>query len=159
MRTKSDCQKNAKIAPFHHRVCDLHALPSVSHVTVSVCDLGHAAAFYDAPLIPLGLVRRPVTLDGGPPSLCWDQPGADLPRFYAYVPFDGQPCSHGNGAMLAFLAPSIDAVEQAYAAALQHGATDEGMPGFRQRYGPGYFGAYLRDPDGKKLHIVYRPQA
>lgn len=130
-----------------------------SHVTVGVSDLDRAARFYDALLLPLGLARRPVDPDGGPPSLCWIQPGAGLPRFYAYLPFDGRPCSAGNGGMVAFLAPSPAAVEQAHAAAMAQGGADEGAPGPRPRYGPGYFGAYLRDPDGNKLHVAHRPDA
>ena len=130
-----------------------------SHITVGVGDLDRAASFYDALLVPLGLAPRPVTPDGGPPSLCWHEPGAGLPRFYAYLPFDGQPCSHGNGSMVAFLAPSVEAVELAYARAMSRGGTDAGAPGPREHYGPGYCGAYLRDPDGNKIHVVYRPDA
>jgi hypothetical protein len=33
---------------------------------------------------------------------------------------------------------------------------DEGAPGPRPHYGNGYYGAYLRDPDGNKIHLVYR---
>lgn len=127
-----------------------------SHVTVGVSDLDRAASFYDAVLAPLGLVQRPVTPDGGPPSRCWHQPGVSLPRFYAYLPFDGQPCSHGNGGMVAFFAPSVEAVERAYAEGIQHGGTDDGAPGPRPHYGPDYYGAYLRDPDGNKVHVVHR---
>ncbi|PJI87693.1 hypothetical protein [Sphingomonas koreensis] len=100
-----------------------------SHVTVGVSDLDRAGSFYDALLVPLGLARRPVTPDGGPPSLCWHRPGTNLPRFYAYLPFDGQPSSYGNGSMTAFLAPSIEAVELAHAQAMRHGGTDEGHQG------------------------------
>jgi len=50
-----------------------------SHVTVGVSDLDRAGSFYDALLVPLGLARRPVTPDGGPPSLCWHRPGTSLP--------------------------------------------------------------------------------
>jgi catechol 2,3-dioxygenase-like lactoylglutathione lyase family enzyme len=130
-----------------------------SHITVGVSDLDRAALFYDALLTPLGLTRRPVTPDGGPPSLCWHLPGTGLPRFYAYLPFDGNSCSPGNGSMIAFLAPSIEGVEQSYADAMQQGGLDEGPPGQRQHYGPGYFGAYLRDPDGNKVHVVYRTES
>lgn len=127
-----------------------------SHITVGVSDLDRAGLFYDALLGPLGLVRRPVRPDGGPPSLCWNQSGDSLPRFYAYLPYDGQPCSAGNGGMIAFLAPSTDAIERAYAGAMAHGGVDDGAPGPRPQYGPGYFGAYLRDPDGNKVHLVHR---
>lgn len=61
--------------------------------------------------------------------------------------------------MTAFLAPSVEAVELAHAQAMRHGGIDEGAPGPRPHYGTGYFGAYLRDPDGNKIHIVHRPEA
>ena len=64
--------------------------------------------------------------------------------------------SAGNGSMVAFLAPSQDAVHTAYTDGLAHGGRDEGAPGPRPQYGKGYYGAYLRDPDGNKIHIVHR---
>jgi catechol 2,3-dioxygenase-like lactoylglutathione lyase family enzyme len=130
-----------------------------SHITVGVSDLARAGSFYDALLAPLGLAQRPVTPDGGPSALCWHRPGAGLPYFYAYQPFDGQPCSAGNGSMAAFLAPSVDAVRAAHAAAMRMGARDAGAPGPRAQYGAGYFGAYVCDPDGNKIHIVHRLDA
>jgi catechol 2,3-dioxygenase-like lactoylglutathione lyase family enzyme len=130
-----------------------------SHVTVGVSDLARAGTFYDALLLPLGLVRRPVTPDGGPAALCWHEPDLLLPRFYAYLPYDRRPCSAGNGTMVAFLAPSPDAVEQSHAGGIGTGGVDDGPPGPREQYGPDYFGAYLRDPDGNKIHIVCRGPA
>lgn len=127
-----------------------------SHVTVGCSDLGRATLFYDAVLEPLGLVQRPVTPDGGPASSCWIGPGQALPRFYVYEPFDRKPASVGNGSMVAFLAPASAAVDRAYAAGLAAGGTDEGAPGPRPHYGDGYYGAYLRDPDGNKVHVVFR---
>ncbi|UZE22078.1 VOC family protein [Pseudomonas sp. B21-056] len=127
-----------------------------SHVTVGTQDLEQAGHFYDAILAPLGLKRRAVVPDGGPASLCWVTGVAPLPRFYVYTPRNGDPSTIGNGSMVAFLASSKDAVEQAYAAGLAKGGTDEGEPGPRPHYGDGYFGAYLRDPDGNKVHIVHR---
>lgn len=127
-----------------------------SHVTVGVSDLEQAASFYDALLSPLGLTRRRVVPDGGPPSRCWHRQGDALPRFYVYLPFDGQPCAPGNGSMVAFLAPSIAAVKRAHAEGLKAGGTDDGPPGPRSHYGAGYYGAYLRDPDGNKIHVVQR---
>ncbi|HEV2501539.1 MAG TPA: VOC family protein [Mesorhizobium sp.] len=127
-----------------------------SHVTVGVSDLGRAERFYDAVLLPLELRRRPVTPDGGPASACWVGKDHTLPRFYAYIPFDGRPANPGNGSMVAFLAPSPEAVSIAHAAGVATGGSDEGAPGPRPHYGDGYFGAYLRDPDGNKVHIVHR---
>ncbi|CAB3627682.1 VOC family protein [Achromobacter pestifer] len=127
-----------------------------SHVTVGCRDMVRAAAFYDAVLFPLGLQRRPVTPDGGPISICWITPGQTLPRFYVYMPFDGKPATAGNGSMVAFQAPTSAAVDAAHAAGIAAHGTDDGPPGPRPHYGNGYYGAYLRDPDGNKIHLVCR---
>ena len=127
-----------------------------SHITVGTQDLDRACAFYDAVLIPLGLRRRTVVPDGGPAAACWVAPDHALPRFYVYMPFDRQPASVGNGSMVAFLAPSAEVVVSGYAGGIAAGGTDEGPPGERPHYARGYFGAYLRDPDGNKVHLVYR---
>jgi catechol 2,3-dioxygenase-like lactoylglutathione lyase family enzyme len=127
-----------------------------SHVTVGCRNLEHAAAFYDVVLMPIGLVRRPVTPDGGPAAACWIMPNHPLPRFYVYMPFDRKAATVGNGTMVAFLAPSPEAVDAAFAAGLLAGGSEEGRPGPRPHYGDGYYGAYLRDPDGNKIHIAYR---
>lgn len=127
-----------------------------SHITVGARHLGRAGHFYDAVLTPLGLTRRIVSPDGGPAALCWVDAHASLPRFYVYSPFNGEPATAGNGSMVAFLAPSIEAVNAAYVDGLAQGGCDDGAPGFRPHYGNGYYGAYLRDPDGNKVHIVHR---
>ncbi len=135
---------------------ETNQLTMFSHFTVGCRDLDRATAFYDAVLTPLGLARRPVTPDGAPAAACWILPGLPLPRFYVYMPFDRNPASAGNGCMVAFLAPAPAAVDAAYAAGLAALGSDEGAPGPRPHYGEGYYGAYLRDPDGNKVHIVYR---
>lgn len=127
-----------------------------SHVTVGCRDIDKAVVFYDAILGAVGLKRRVVTPDGGPAAACWIEPGRTLPSFYVYMPFNRKPATVGNGSMVAFSAPSIAAVDTAYAAGVDAGGTDEGVPGPRLHYGTGYCGAYLRDPDGNKVHVVYR---
>jgi catechol 2,3-dioxygenase-like lactoylglutathione lyase family enzyme len=127
-----------------------------SHVTLGVRDLDAAGVFYDSVLALLGLVRRRIDPDGGPRALCWIRPDMMLPRFYVYEPFDGNPATAGNGTMVAFEAPNTAAVDRAYSAGIANGGSDEGPPGPRPHYGDGYYGAYLRDPDGNKLHVVYR---
>lgn len=127
-----------------------------SHVTVGCSDLERSSRFYDAVLLPLGFRQRAVAPDGGPAAACWVHPDKVLPRFYVYMPYDGQPMSIGNGSMVAFLAPSKSAVNAAFAAAMNTGGQDEGAPGPRPQYGAGYYGAYVRDPDGNKIHLAYR---
>ena len=127
-----------------------------SHITVGSNDLNRAEVFYNAVLTPLGLRQRKVIFDSGPRSLCWVGSKHPLPRFYVYQPFDGAPASVGNGGMVAFLAATISAVDEAYYAGITAKGVDDGAPGPRDHYGVGYYGAYLRDPDGNKIHIAYR---
>lgn len=126
-----------------------------SHVMLGANDIGRLANFYDALLAPLGLRRRAGT-GGGPPYACWAHPDERLPHFFIQHPIDGAAATVGNGVMLAFLAPDHAAVDTAYAAGLAAGGTDAGTPGLRPHYGAGYYGAYLRDPEGNKVHVVVR---
>jgi len=127
-----------------------------SHVTLGAEDLDAARRFYDALLTPLGLERREMNPDGGAVGLCWRRSGERTPWFFVFQPYDGRPASAGNGTMAAFLAPSEEAVRAAYAAATIAGGRCEGPPGERAHYAPGYYGAYLRDPAGNKVHVVHR---
>jgi len=56
--------------------------------------------------------------------------------------------------MVAFLADTRAAVDEAFVTALLHGGTSEGAPGLRPAYHEHYHGAYFRDPDGNKLCVV-----
>ncbi|MES2255468.1 MAG: VOC family protein [Pseudomonadota bacterium] len=127
-----------------------------SHVTVGCRDMARACMFYDAVLSELGFSRRIVVADGGPQAACWVVPGQQIPRFYVYMPFNGLLATGGNGSMVAFSASSVEAVNYAYAAGMRNGGTCEGVPNPRPRYGDGYYGGYLRDPDANKLHLVFR---
>ena len=127
-----------------------------SHITIGTTDLKSAERFYNLLLSPLGFKQRRVSADGGPSSCCWVVGNDTLPRFYVYEPFNGEIAGVANGSMIAFLASSRDAVHLAYDAGIQAGGTCEGEPGERKHYGTGYYGAYLRDLDGHKVHIVYR---
>ena len=126
------------------------------HVTIGCTDLARAAAFYDAFLAPLGLRQRPTAPDGGPQMICYAHPDQTRPKIFVSLPFDGKAATAGNGSMLAFGAPTRAAVDAAYAAALVQGGTAEAAPGLRHHYAPDYYGAYLRDPDGNKMHVVNR---
>ncbi len=127
-----------------------------SHIMLGANDLPLMTRFYDAVLTPLGLTQRPFADDGGPPGACWTKPGARLPEFFIQGPYNRQPATAGNGVMVAFLSPDHKSIDAAHAAGLKHGGTDEGPPGPRPHYGTGYYGAYLRDPEGNKIHLAYR---
>jgi catechol 2,3-dioxygenase-like lactoylglutathione lyase family enzyme len=124
-----------------------------SHVTTGTQHLHRALAFYDAALAPLGIQRVPGTKYAGWAS--WQRAG-HAETLWVGKPQNGQPASQGNGWMVAFAAPSRAAVDEAYAAALAAGGTDEGAPGLRPQFAADYYGAYVRDPEGNKLHFVTR---
>lgn len=57
---------------------------------------------------------------------------------------------------LCFTAQNKDSVEKAHAKAVSAGGADNGAPGYRDHYGPGYFAAFVYDPDGHNVEILYR---
>jgi catechol 2,3-dioxygenase-like lactoylglutathione lyase family enzyme len=69
-------------------------------------------------------------------------------------PHDKGTATPANGSMPGFGCASREAVDAAYAAALANGGSDEGTPGPRPLYGPDFYGAYVRDPDGNKISFV-----
>jgi catechol 2,3-dioxygenase-like lactoylglutathione lyase family enzyme len=123
-----------------------------SHVTIGTQDLPRAMAFYDAAPAPLGILR----VQGRFAEWAsWQRPG-EAEKLWVGKPQNGEPASHGNGWMVALTAPSRAAVDAAYAAAMAAAGTDEGAPGPRPKYAADYYGAYVRDPEGNKLHFMTR---
>ncbi|MFE3837415.1 VOC family protein [Pseudogemmobacter sonorensis] len=55
---------------------------------------------------------------------------------------------------LAFQARDREMVDAFHRAALAHGGRDNGAPGARD-YHPGYYAAFVRDPDGNNIEAVY----
>jgi len=105
-------------------------------------------------LAPLGIERLPVKYAAW---ASWQRPG-EAQRLWVGLPFNKMPAHPGNGWMAAFSAFSKKAVDEAYAAAISAGAEDEGAPGLRPNFGPNYYGAYVRDLDGNKIHFVCREE-
>ena len=58
------------------------------------------------------------------------------------------------GLHLAFQAADQDTVQRFYDAALAAGGRDNGGPGER-KYHPGYYAAFVLDPDGNNVEAVY----
>jgi catechol 2,3-dioxygenase-like lactoylglutathione lyase family enzyme len=123
-----------------------------SHVTLGTHDLSRAIAFYDAVLMPLGLAQVGSKFENW---AVWQRPG-EVAKFWVGRPYNRLPASWGNGSMIAFVALTRAAVDAAHAAALAAGGYDEGAPGLRPSFAPNYYGAYVRDPDGNKIHFVCR---
>lgn len=57
---------------------------------------------------------------------------------------------------ICFSASSREQVAAAYAAGLKAGGRDNGGPGYREHYSPGYYAAFVLDPDGNNIEFLYR---
>jgi len=124
----------------------------IDHTGIGVADVARSAAFYDAALTALGL-RRVMQLppDSGADAVGY---GASHPVFWIdrFHP-------HSVKQHIAFVAASRAAVDGFHAAALQAGGTDNGVPGLRDialGYPPGYYAAFVLDPDGNNIEAVFR---
>ena len=60
---------------------------------------------------------------------------------------------------LAFQAESRSMVDAFYKAALASGGKDNGPPSERTQYHPGYYAAFVLDPDGNNIEAVYHGEA
>lgn len=130
-----------------------------TYLMLGTNDLVRAAAFYDPVLATLGHARCVTQDDDLTHEIGWgryaDEGRVEL-ALWLCKPFDGQPATAGNGSMVALAAMSRAQVDAFHAAALAHGGRSEGAPGLRLHYGPDFYAAYVRDPDGNKLAAVCR---
>jgi catechol 2,3-dioxygenase-like lactoylglutathione lyase family enzyme len=118
-------------------VPEAHAGRLFDHVHLRVADLEASKRFYAAAAEVLGLDLRP-----GDGWFALDE---------LFVSADGPPTAHVH---LAFQAPDRAAVDRFHEAMLAAGAQDNGAPGERS-YHPGYYAAYVLDPDGNNIESVH----
>ncbi len=116
----------------------------LDHVAFGVDDLERSTSFYEPALAPLGI------------ELLFVRPGALAAFGTRPLPFfllHGDRPSPQAPLHVAFAAPDHDAVAAFHAAGLRAGGTDNGGPGPRD-YHPGYYGAFVLDPDGNNIEAV-----
>ncbi len=126
----------------------LHRGRLIDHVHIVVRDLAASKRFYRAVCDVLGIA--------------WGGEADD--HFWVdelFVSSLESPASAGEltGRMhLAFQADDRATVERFHAAALAAGGADRGAPGERP-YHPGYYAAFVLDPDGNNIEAVYHGPA
>lgn len=121
----------------------------LSHLSIGVSDLERSTRFYDAAFGALGYVR----VWTGRDSRGWGVEGGG-DRFAIKLESPGEHLGSSPRSHIAFVAASREQVAGFHAAGLASGGTDQGPPGLRAHYGPDYFAAFLRDPDGYDLEAV-----
>jgi catechol 2,3-dioxygenase-like lactoylglutathione lyase family enzyme len=114
----------------------------IDHLWIGVSDLGATRRFYEtiAPVLGLRLhdaeQRFHVAARG---------------RSFALVA-DGRPAT--RNLHLAFPVPDDETVARFHSAAVDAGFRDNGPPGERARYHPGYVASFVLDPDGTNVEAV-----
>ncbi len=117
---------------------EYHVGRLIDHVHLRVADLDQSARFYEAVLRALD------------PSIAVQRGDGWVAADELFLSDDGPP----TPMHLAFQAADEDAVRRFHEAGLAAGGTDNGAPGERP-YHPGYYAAYVLDPDGYNVEAVY----
>jgi lactoylglutathione lyase len=127
---------------------ELHRGRLIDHIQLVVSDLARTRRFYSAVFEALK-----IPIGGEGPGFFW----ADE----LFISDSKSPASAGSltgRTHLAFQAPDREAVGRFYEAGLAAGGKDNGAPGERQ-YHPGYYAAFLLDPDGNNIEVVFHGPA
>jgi catechol 2,3-dioxygenase-like lactoylglutathione lyase family enzyme len=122
----------------------------LDHVGINVSDYAASRAVYEGALAPLGyaLLMEPVPGFGG-----FGRDGK--PDFW----ITDRRTPTTQNVHIALAADDRATVDAFHAAALEAGGTDNGAPGVREMYHPGYYGAFVLDPDGNNVEAVcHRPE-
>ena len=127
---------------------ELHRGRLIDHIQLVVRDLSASKAFYTA---IFGVLNVP--MGGSGDGFFW----ADE----LFVSTADNKAAQGVLTVrhhVAFQAQDRARVDAFYKAALTHGGTDNGAPGERA-YHPGYYAAFVLDPDGNNIEAVYHGEA
>jgi catechol 2,3-dioxygenase-like lactoylglutathione lyase family enzyme len=112
------------------------------HVDVFADDYDECVRFYATVLTPLGI-----------PKVGEEVRGERASCFTRLNIVDRKPPT--RDLHLCFRARSRDAVDAFHEAGIEAGFRSNGRPGYRD-YGPGYYAAYLFDPNGNNVEALYR---
>jgi catechol 2,3-dioxygenase-like lactoylglutathione lyase family enzyme len=125
----------------------------LDHVGIEVSDYERSKAFYEAALAPLGVE---LLMERQSASAGFGSETEIGPKPYFWIHSRGRTVV--SGAHIAFGAADRDGVDAFHAAALAAGGSDNGAPGPRPIYHPGYYGAFVLDLDGNNVEAVcHRP--
>ena len=128
----------------------------IDHVSISVKNYKVSIDFYDQTFKALGYIRN-MTIDIPEKQVQVAGYGkGDKPSFWiSPMGNDKEDIGRARGVHFAFLAPNQQAVDAWYAKCIELGGMDNGKPGLRPEYHPGYYGAFIIDPDGWRIEAVY----
>jgi catechol 2,3-dioxygenase-like lactoylglutathione lyase family enzyme len=126
----------------------LHRGRLVDHIHLVVKDIEASRRFYTAIFAALGVPQG-----GSADDYFW------YDELFVSTPGSAAAAGRLTGRVhLAFQAQDRAMVEAFHAAGLAAGAADNGAPGERP-YHPGYYAAFLTDPDGNNIEAVFHGEA
>jgi catechol 2,3-dioxygenase-like lactoylglutathione lyase family enzyme len=123
----------------------------IDHISIGVRDLERSRAFYLLALAPLGFTEQAAWQDGARDTIFGLDDADDFAISLEYPPA-------GASVHIAFAADSREQVNAFHAAAITAGGIDNGPPGVRTEYSPGYYGAFVLDPDGNNVEAVFHEE-
>lgn len=127
-------------------------MSSLDHVSLSVSDYARARAFYDKALAPLGITA---IMEFGTACGYGRDGKPDLWVGQGKMAFQTEESVRTiTPVHIALAARSREEVDAFYKAAIEAGGKDNGKPGLRPEYHPGYYGAFVIDPDGHNIEAV-----
>lgn len=127
---------------------ELHRGRLIDHIQLVVRDLQASRQFYEAVFRVLG-----IPIGGAAETYFW----ADE-LFVSSTHSEAARGTLTGRHHLAFQARDRAMVDAFHQVGLAHGGTDNGAPGERP-YHPGYYAAFLLDPDGNNIEAVYHGEA
>lgn len=122
----------------------------IDHISIAVRDLKAGERFYTALLATLGMTK----LREWPDAAIGYGKNEKHPEFWINLRAGMAPVAADSGVHICLRAPTREAVDAFHAAALAGGAASDGEPGFRKKYNPRYYAAFIRDPDGNRIEAV-----
>ena len=121
----------------------------IDHLGINCADWDKSKSFYDAVLGVLGYTRQ---LDYQV-AIGYGREGK--PDFWIADMSVGEANGPNREVNVAFHAKDHDAVQAFYDTALGLGAESLHAPRLWPEYHPGYYGAFVRDPDGNNVEAVF----
>lgn len=118
----------------------------IDHAGVHVSDITKAKDFYSKALAPIGYTMI-----------------AEFPEYKVAGYGEGGKADFWISAdegvedenHVAFAAKDKAAVDGFHKAGVAAGGSDNGAPGYRKDYSPGYYAAFVKDPDGHNIEVVF----
>jgi len=125
----------------------------LDHIGINVTDFERSKAFYEQALAPLDIA---LAMEWGP-SAGFGRGGK--PELW----IGAQQTSFQTASQIRVITPvhvclrasSRAEVDAFHRAAIAAGGKDFGAPGLRPEYHPGYYGAFVLDPDGHNIEAVF----